>query len=398
MKHSTIAMIGLFALVNMAVFAGFQLLVSWQYILAEKSDFSDFLQSNASASAQQAVQTQNQGSLNLQEQIVTTVEREKQSVVNIVITKNLSYFLQDPYSFWWQGSVAQRETQIGGGSGIIVSDSGLVLTNKHVVRDMEADYTVVMYDGTTRKVTDIWRDPIIDIAVLQLAPLNNVQVLRPASFVDISERVNIGQFVLAVGNALAEYQNSVTLGILSAKNRMLDTREQDSLYIGLYQTDTSINPGNSGGPLFDIYGRVIGVNTAINAYGDGIWFALPVTQWFVDTTLESIRMHQEIRRPFVGVQYASLTPMMANQLELSVQKGALVQDVVVGSSAEQAWLQVWDVIIQVDNYALESDMPFLYHIYQYLPGDEIVLKILRDGEEFSLPLVLWTYPDTIRSQ
>lgn len=397
MKRSAIAMIGLFALVNMAVFAGFQLLVSWQYILAEKSDFSDFLQSNASASAQQAIQTQSQWNINLQEQIITTVEREKQSVVNIVITKNLSYFLQDPYSFRGQWSVAQRETQIGWGSGIIVSEDGLVLTNKHVVRDMEADYTVVMYDGTTRKVTDVWRDPLIDIAVLQLAPLNNVQPLRPANFIDISERINIGQFVLAVWNALAEYQNSVTLGILSAKNRMLDTREQDSLYIGLYQTDTSINPGNSGGPLFDIYGRVIGVNTAVNAYGDGIGFALPVTQWFVDTTLESIRMYQEIRRPFVGVQYVSLTPMMAKELELSVSQWALVQDIVPDSSAAQAWLQAGDVIMQVDDYRLQSDLPFLYHVYQYLPGDEVTLTVLRDGEEITLSLRLGTYPRSSRS-
>ncbi len=387
-----IVLFALLALGNMLLFLGFQFFLSKKYIFAEKQDLTKFIQEELHITPSKndvANSLLEQSVFDLQNQVVTTISDNQKSVVNIVITKNLEIFLQDPRGFFGQWSIAQKRTQVGGGSGIIVSKDWLIITNKHVVSLLDADYSVVLNDGRTYQVQNIWRDPLIDLAVISLAvdEQENVQ-FDPATFIDFNQDVMIGQFVLAIGNALAEYHNSVTLGILSAKNRMLDTYSADSIYVGLYQTDTSINPGNSGGPLLDIFGNVIGINTAVRTEADGIGFALPVNKQFIDATLEIIRTHNSIQRPFIGIQYQDLHPTDAQALGMGISNGTLVEYVVPDLEAEKAWLLSWDVIVAVNEQAIQSDLPFLYHIYQYVPGDTVALTILRNGQKQQLSVVL----------
>ncbi|MEI7477193.1 MAG: trypsin-like peptidase domain-containing protein [bacterium] len=184
----------------------------------------------------------------------------------------------------------------------MVSKDGYIVTNKHVVEDATANYTIVTRDGDTYAVTNIWRDPTLDIAILKIVDKTGKTPaeLQPASFVSLQSPVLVGQFVVAIGNAMAEYQNTSTFGIISAKNRNIDPEHlANNAYIGLYQTDTPINPGNSGGPLINTAGEILGLNTA-TADGAGISFVLPLSREFMQTTLTSLdNKTNTIQRPFL---------------------------------------------------------------------------------------------------
>ncbi|MCS6983454.1 MAG: trypsin-like peptidase domain-containing protein [Candidatus Absconditabacterales bacterium] len=318
----------------------------------------------------------------LQNSIVDAIRIAGPSVVNIIITRNLQIYMTNPFRFWERGEVVERQQRVGGGSGIFVTKDGLVMTNKHVVSDVRADYTVVTSDGTLYRVQNVWLDPVIDIAFLQIVDENGNKPtdLIPAQFVSFDEEVRVGQFAIAIGNALSEYQDSVTMGIVSAKNRKLETNANDSLYVGLLQTDTPINPGNSGGPLLDIFGRVVGVNTAIAGQGMGIGFAIPVTQEFVNASIATLHEFGEIRRPLLGIGHRDITRELAQELGLQRTQGTLIEQIVPGSPAEQAGLEVGDIILAVNNRPIKSELPFLYHMYQHRIGDEVTIVWERNGQ------------------
>lgn len=333
----------------------------------------------------------------LQDGIVTTIQDVAPSVVSILITKDVQVFRQDPWWFFTRPEYSTSvPTQVWGGSGIIFSREWLIITNKHVVQDLDASYTVILYDGTELQVDKVWLDPFIDLAVIRVAPQSLQQLeqqnkqLTPARFLPLGDKVQIGQFAIAIGNALAEYQNSVTLGIVSGKNRQLDRLASQDLYIGLYQTDTSINPWNSGGPLMDINGQVIGINTAISAQADGIGFALPVNQSFIDATVQVIQEYGQIVRPFLWVQYVDLSVKVARQLEIDVTQGTLVKDVVPWTPAAQAWLLPGDIVTHINGMQVDTDIPFLYQVYTFVPWQTLVLTIQRGDEILQKDLTLTT--------
>lgn len=314
-----------------------------------------------------------------QNTIIGMVSRVSPSIVNITISKNVRYV--DPFEmFWNNGGVVEQKQEIGWWSAIVISSDGLLMTNKHVVSDPNAEYTAVMSDGTLYQAKSVRLDPNIDIAVLQIVDenWNKPSDLKAAKFIDFKQNVKIWEFALAIWNALAEYQNSVTMWIISAKNRKLgQTNGSDSLYIGLYQTDTTINPGNSWWPLVDIDGNVIWINTAISAMWNGIGFALPVNQDFVNATIASIKNNNKIVRPLLWVWYQDLNKQIAKDLWLSQIQWAYIQQIVSGSVAEQAGLQVGDIIIEINWQKINSDLPFMYHIYRFNAGTDIQIKVSR---------------------
>jgi len=320
--------------------------------------------------------------LGLQNSIIDAISVAWPSVVNIIITRNLQIYMTNPFRFWERGEVVERQQRVGWGSGIFVTKDGLVMTNKHVVSDVRADYTVVTSDGTLYRVQNVWVDPVIDIAFLQIVDDqgNKPTDLVPAQFVSFDEEVRVGQFAIAIGNALSEYQDSVTMGIISAKNRKLETNANNSLYVWLLQTDTPINPWNSGGPLLDIFGRIVGVNTAIAWQGMGIGFAIPVTQEFVDASIAILQEFGELRRPLLGIGHVDITRELAQERGLSRTQGTLIEQIVPWSPAEQAWLAVGDILLAVNNRLIRTELPFLYHIYQHRIGDEVTIVWERNGE------------------
>ena len=231
----------------------------------------------------------------LEDMIVDAIDRAEQSVVSIVVTKNLKLYLDNPDSFFWPGRIVEKKAEVWWGSGIIFSKDWLIVTNKHVVEDLEAHYTIITQDWRTYDVDKIWLDSTLDLAVIRISDEdgNYPTDLAVAEFLPSDQEVQVWQFAIAIGNTLSNYQHAATLWIVSAKNRKF-THTNGNSYTDLYQVDTSMSPWNSGGPLIDIYGRVMGIATAVSSYNDGVWFVLPVTQEFIATLTTSLEENGHI--------------------------------------------------------------------------------------------------------
>lgn len=304
------------------------------------------------------------------------------SVVSIVVesTRQSSLF----------GSVEQH----GAGTGIVISKDGYILTNKHVIGDSATRVSVVTNDGTTYEdVRVIGRDPVNDIAFLKI---QDVDSLTPAVLGDSSGLV-VGSKVVAIGNALGEFQATVTSGIISGVNRSVvagDETSSESLS-NLIQTDAAINPGNSGGPLVNISGEVIGINTAVSEGAEGIGFAIPINE--AKGLIRGILDNGRIERAYLGVRYIMLSQEAAKYYEIDTTEGAYVVSgnggaaVASGSPAEKAGLKEGDVITKVNDIKLDNDTSLLSQLSQFSPNDTIKLTILRGGREQVLTVTLGQY-------
>jgi serine protease Do len=259
--------------------------------------------------------------------------------------------------------------QRGAGSGFIIRPDGLIVTNNHVVEGAAA-VTVTLATKEEYPATVVGRDPKTDLALVKIAPKEALPVARLGD----SDRVRVGDWVLAVGNPFG-LQNTVTTGIVSAKGRVIGAGPYDDFI----QTDASINPGNSGGPLFNLQGEVVGINTAILPTGQGIGFAVPVN--LAKSLLPQLEATGEVTRGYLGVQIQTLTSELAKSLRLKETKGALVAEVTRGGPAEAAGIQRGDVIIAFDGKEV-TEMHALPPLVAATPiGKEVPVKILRDGSE-----------------
>jgi len=322
----------------------------------------------------------------MQEAIVSNIDQARKSVVSVVATKNV----QDYLNLGQWSALVKSETKLGGWSGIVVSKSGYIITNRHVVEDPNAAYTIITYNGKTYPVTKVWFDLVLDIAVLRIddSSVTFSWDIQEAQFISLWENVAIGQFAFAIGNVLTELQNTVTFGIVSAKNRELQM-QGENMYVGLLQTDTSINPWNSGGPLLDVYGKVIGINTAINQFAQWVGFALPVTQEFIAATIDSVEQYSAIIRPYLGIVYTDITPIVQKKMNVSVvDNGIYVNDIIANSPASIAGIQWGDIVISINDVSIDASLPFLYQLYTYRSGDTLRLHILRNGDRIYRDVIL----------
>ncbi len=323
----------------------------------------------------------------LESEITQIVEKISPSVVSIVISKDLPIFRSDPWGFFQEpaGSVSRK---IWGWSGFFISEDGKILTNKHVVSDKNADYTVVLKDGSEYSTEILALDPINDLAVIQIVDAQ--KKFTPLIInQDISE-LQIGQFGIAIWNALAEFQNSVSLWIISGKNRSI-TASGETLS-GLLQTDAAINPGNSWGPLVSLNGEVVWINTAIAAQGNSVGFAFALSAERIEYILQSIEKSWRIKKPFIGINYIDITPRTADQFDLSVDYWAYIFNedgaVVGGSSAEKNGIEPWDIILEVGWVRVQWGL-LTSIIQNALPGDILNLKILKkSGKQKNITLEL----------
>ncbi len=283
----------------------------------------------------------------------------------------------------------------GAGTGVILTEDGLILTNRHVVPRGITSVSVVLSDGTRyENVEVVDRDPFTDVAFIQI---KNVSGLVPAKLGD-SSQVRVGDKAIAIGNALGQYANTVTAGIISGLGRPVVTSDGatfDSLS-NLLQTDASINPGNSGGPLVNIHGEVIGLNTAVAGGAQNIGFAIPIND--IKSAISSVKKEGRIIRPYLGVRYISLTSDIAKALELSVVRGAYLfassdEAVIPGSPADEAGLQEEDVIVKIEGQKIDERNTLATLLAQQNVGDEIVLEVLRANETINLTAILAEVPD-----
>ncbi len=314
--------------------------------------------------------------------ISEVVSRIGPSVVSIVTASSSQ-------TIWGYSTMQQ-----GAGTGIVISSDGYIMTNKHVVPSSASSVEIITSDGTSYKnVKYVGSDPVNDVAFLKI---EDAKDLKPAKIGD-SSSVKVGQKVIAIGNALGQFQNTVTTGIISALGRPI-TASSDQTGLdtetleNLIQTDAAINPGNSGGPLVNYAGEVIGINTAVASGAQGIGFAIPIND--AKGMVASLIETGKVQKPYVGVRYISLSPTVAKQLGLDVQQGAYLYSsedssaIVLGGPADRAGLKDRDVIIKVDGVAVDGQHPFASMVAQHKPGDEIDLTYLRDGKQSTIRVKL----------
>lgn len=312
--------------------------------------------------------------------IAAVAEKVAPSVVSIVTSTSTASFF----------GTSNAE---GAGTGIIISQNGYVMTNNHVVESANSISVIDSEGNTYSKVEFIGRDPLNDIAFLKI---ESDKSFTPATIGD-SSTVRIGQQVVAIGNALGRYQNTVTSGIISGTGRPIvasDGRGSAESLTDLLQTDTSINSGNSGGPLLNMSGQVIGINTAVASDANGIGFAIPVNA--TKGVLSEVLASGEVSRAYIGINYIDLTPATAKQYNLSLTQGAYIVNqqgdaVVKNSPAEKAGLKDSDIIQKVNDKTVGTNGGFASLIGQYRVGDKVELTIVRGQETLTKEVTLGKY-------
>lgn len=315
------------------------------------------------------------------------------SVVSVNVTAQT-----ERTDFFGFTSPLQRQSA---GTGIILSEDGYIITNRHVIPQGVTEVSVTLSDGT--ELTDVKvvgrtaENDSLDIAFLKVGDKKGKE-LKPAVIGD-SGKMQVGNRVVAIGNALGQFQNTVTEGIISGFGRSVeagDGRGNSETLQNLFQTDAAINQGNSGGPLVNVNGEVIGINTAIAADSQNIGFAIPVndTKGLIKSVLEKGRLE----RPYLGVRYIPLTDDYAYQYNLDVKRGAYIapgsgqSSILPDSPAAKAGLQEKDVITKVNGTAIDESHSLTSLIGQYSVGEEVTLTVIRDGKEMNFKVTLETAP------
>ncbi len=336
-----------------------------------------------------------------QDLVVDAVEKASPAVVSILITKDVPVLERyyedssDPFERFFYGpgfrvpryrdSGETERQEIGGGSGFLVSEDGYIVTNRHVVDEEEVDYVVFTSDGTEYEATVVDRDTLNDIAILKIEG----EDFSYLNFADSAE-ARPGQTVIAIGNPLLEFNNSVSVGVVSGLSRNITAGDRfygKTEYIeNLIQTDAAINPGNSGGPLLDLNGDVLAVNVAV-ASAENIGFSIPSSA--VEPLVQSVKDNGKIVRPFLGIRYVQITAEMQERNDLPVDhgvivlRGAAVEDLAVipGSPADKAGIVENDIILEIDGEPLKEGVSLAKIVAAKSIGDQVELKVLRDGEE-----------------
>jgi len=320
-------------------------------------------------------------------------EKLKPSVVNISTTKTVrgggfrSPFGQgspfdrnfggDDFFERFFGDIPQRQfKQKSLGSGFIISHDGYIFTNNHVVE--QADKILVkLSDGKEYEAKVIGKDAKTDIALIKIKTNDSLPVAETGD----SEKLRVGEWVLAIGNPFG-LEQTVTAGIVSAKGRVIGAGPYDNFI----QTDASINPGNSGGPLFNMEGKVIGINTAIVAQGQGIGFAIPISM--AKTILPDLKARGKVTRGWLGVSVQDISEDIAKSMKLKERSGALVSDVIKGDPADKAGLKSGDIVTEINGKPIKDTHELLLMIAGFRIGETIKIKIVRDGQEKIIPIAI----------
>lgn len=347
--------------------------------------------------------------------VISAVEKSMSSVVSIIIKKTSGeiydeYLKDDPFENFFKNLIPDYGElnlpkdknalkQIGAGTGFIVSENGLIITNKHVIEDDKAVYSILTNEGEAYDVEILSKNPVQDIAILKIKNTEdkNFEALRLGN----SSSLKLGQSVIAIGNALGEFQNSVSVGVVSGLQRNVLAQGNGTFESleDIIQTDAAINRGNSGGPLLNLRGEVIGINTAVSMGGENIGFAIPINKAKRD--LEQVLNQGRIAYPFVGIRYVIIDEEYASDQDLSVNYGALIvkskkgedSSIIPNSPAEKAGLREEDIILELDEQKISKNNTLTKIIQNYFPGDKVTLKFLRNEQEFSTVITLGDWND-----
>lgn len=351
--------------------------------------------------------------MDYQEKVVQAIKKTIPAVVNIAITKELKEIEKEfPMGLFGFDPGIKEELKLrlrqiprdekgrikmGGGSGFIVSSDGLIITNRHVIIDPKANYSVIASDGKKYEAMVLATDPTSDVAIIKIGAEN-----LPTIELGDASKLQLGQSVIAIGYALGEFQNTVSIGIVSGLSRFIkattDISGHQQKLKGLIQTDAAINPGNSGGPLINLEGKAIGINVAVVYGAQNIGFAIPIGRAIRD--LEEIKKYSRIRRPFLGIRYVLINPEIKTYLKLPFNYGALIvnegmpdgQAVVKGSAAAEAGLKEGDIITSINKKKISFDNTIEDVISELEVGSEIEIEIYRKNKIINKKAKLKEYP------
>ncbi len=383
MKKFTIAILSIFIFLLFILMVGVFLGIGYYAVQNQKDVFveDDLIERLAESKEYTPI-------LDHEMAVINVVEENSPAVVNIVASKYVTmkrFHIEDFFHRTeeeYEDEVRER-IEIGEGTGFIISKDGFILTNRHVVGDESAEYKVFLPDGTKYDAEILARDPVYDLAVLKIEGSNFSKIN-----IGDSDSIKIGQTAIAIGNALGEFQNTVSVGVISGVGRRIVAQGGSRVEVldDVIQTDAAINLGNSGGPLLNLNGDVIGINTATAVRAEGIGFAIPINK--VKRAIESVLSDGKITYPFLGVRYVMVNETIKKEYDLMVDYGALLisgqpgqSAIEKGTGADKANLQEGDIILEIDGKKIYSENPLGRVIMEYYPQDEIELLILREGKE-----------------
>jgi len=342
-----------------------------------------------------------------EEAIMKAVEQNSPAVVSIIISKDVPIYEEyytnpfDPFGEGFGFQIPQyrqkgtQKQEVGGGSGFIIYEDGTILTNKHVVDDEQAEYTVFTNDGKKYPAKVLAKDPYQDFAIIKI---EQGQGPFPTVKLGDSSDLRLGQSVIAIGNALGEYRNTISVGVVSGLGRtvtalggtFVETIED------VIQTDAAINKGNSGGPLLNLKGEVVGINTATVLGAENISFAIQINKAKRD--IEQVKNSGKIVYPYIGVYYTLITSDLKEKYNLPFDYGAWIgrdkngqetkEAILADSPAEKAGLKKDDIILELNNEKITTENPLAEIILKYNPNDKVTLKIFRDNQEKNIEIVL----------
>ncbi len=326
--------------------------------------------------------------------IVKIAKKACPAVITIVVSKDLPK-IEDFYSLPFgvqelllpKDNSKKQQIKIGGGSGFIISSDGLVLTCSHVIKDPSASYTVIIGPKEKYKAKILAKEPLIDIAILKIEGKK-----FPYLELGDSSKTELGETVVAIGNPLGEFDDTLSAGIVSGLSRKIKAYtgiSQTTSLRGLIQTDAAINPGNSGGPLVNMQGKAIGVNTAVIKGSQNIGFAIPIN--YAKEDIKEVKKYGKIKKPFLGIKYFVLNEKTARTNKIPVDYGAMIlrerlgeEAVVKNSPADKAGLQTYDVILSCDGEKIDEENSLDRILQKHNIGDVVNLKVLRGDKKIEL--------------
>lgn len=406
-----------FLMVSIILTASLAVTFAWQVFPDQAQSFFQNLKIpylQAGGGIKEATAGEYKSDISYEQAIIDAAKKVSPSVVSIVISKNVPIYEQEFINPFGENSPfdiqipqyvqkGSKLQEVGAGSGFIVSSDGLILTNKHVVLDKSAEYTVYTSDEKKYSAKVLALDPVQDLAVIKIqqavplqAALTGQDIFTPVTLGD-SGGIQIGQTVIAIGNALGEYSNTVSVGIVSGLGRTVSASDRQGSFSetlqGIIQTDAAINAGNSGGPLVNLKGEVIGINTAMAENAQSIGFAIPINMAKKD--IQQVTSSNKIVYPFLGVRYVIIDANNKEKYGVQVDSGALVVKgganepaVTPDSAADKAGIKDNDIILEINGEKISKSKTMSQLIQKYNPGDKITVKILRDGKEMVLDVVL----------
>lgn len=313
------------------------------------------------------------------------------SVVSISAYADIASYINDPSQIQPPSSLSWKVV-LWWASWILISKRWYVLTNKHAIPLTWWSYSVRLTNGKVYPVQQVWHDPVLDLAIVKFEfPSSEADLLSVAQFLSFEESPVLWQFVLAIGNAQAEYPNTVTLGILSAQQKPFLIANKN-VYTTLYQTDAHVSPGNSGWPLIDLWWRVLWLISSLDTI-QYIAYALPLSSSLVETLLQSIDQYGKIVKPLLWIEYIDITPDVQKEKKLKSDSWVLVTSVLSNMPAFAAGIQVWDILLSLDGTPFSTTRTLLYHLYTQLPNSSVTFSVMRNGEKIEIPVQLWQNGD-----